>query len=133
MPEVPSARKVIYSNGDSEDLLLQQLGPALFLLEESSLLGHGFYHDSFRATPNQDGSLQFDRVVTPSGLCTNTWILSQSLIESDEIRAVLSDVMALGGNWEQAFGGVLLVHLPLAAVAKIQERITAIASQDRAI
>ena len=58
--------KVLYTNGDSEVLFLKQIGSDLFLLEESSLLGHANYHDAFRATVAEDGSLKFSEVVKSS-------------------------------------------------------------------
>ena len=86
-------RKVRYADGDSEELSLEPIGPGLFLLEESSLLGHAQYHDTIRGTLTEDGSLSFHEVVKPSGLSTHTWILSKSLIESDELRAILADIV----------------------------------------
>jgi hypothetical protein len=37
--------------------------------------------------------------------------LSQDLIESNEFRLVPDWMMSVGGNWEQVFGGLLLVHV----------------------
>ena len=103
---------VFYADGDSELLLLSAVGPDLFRLEESSLLGEGRYHDTIRACRREDSSLQFQEIITPSGLHTEEWILSKDLMESSKFRLFLDWVMSVGGNWEQAFGGLLLVHVP---------------------
>ncbi len=105
-------QRIVYTNGDSESLLLSCAGAGLFRLEESSLLGEAQYHDIIRASSKADGSLEFRGVVALSGFHTEEWILSKSLIESPEFRSVLAWVMSVGGNWEQAFGGLLLVHVP---------------------
>jgi hypothetical protein len=105
-------RMLVFADGDSELLLLSAVGPDLFRLEESSLLGEGRYHDPIRVSRRDDNSLQFQEIVTPSGLQTEEWILSKDLMESHEFRLVLDWVMSVGGNWEQAFGGLLLVHVP---------------------
>lgn len=105
---------LVFDNGDSESLLLEQTGPDTFRLEESSLLGEidARYHDEIRASLRADGSLQFQEIVSRSGLYTQRWILSESIIESAELQAVLDSVVAVRGNWERAFGGLLLIHVP---------------------
>ena len=115
--------KVTYLNGDTEELLVTPVAADLFLLEESSLLGHVSYHDIIRATIGNDGSLNLVEVVKPSALVTHTWILPSNVVESVGFRSILSDVLKVGGHWEQAFGGVVLVHLPPQEAEKVQERI----------
>ena len=110
--ESPRSVHVIFADGSTEDLLLTALGPNIYRAEESCVLGEFSYKDLIEARPLSDGSLQFLKIVTPSGLKTNCWILSKGVIESEGFQAILDSVMNLGGNWEQVFGGVLLVHLP---------------------
>ena len=76
------------------------------------MLGEISFYDVIQAEPLTDGTLRFLKIATPSGLKTNSWILPKGIIESGEFRAILDDVMELDGNWEQVFGGLLLVHLP---------------------
>ena len=105
-------RTLVFADGNSERLLFSAVGPDLFRLEESSLLGECRYHDTIRASRRDDNSLQFQEIVTPSGLQTEEWILSKDLMESSDFSLVLDWVMSVGGNWEQAFGGLLLVPVP---------------------
>lgn len=110
-PEERSDRRLLhFDNGDSEELLLTRLGVDLYRCEESSLLGETHYRDIIRATEVRDGSLLFVRVEHPSELMTQEWLLSESILQTDDCRALLDDVMASGGNWEQVFGGILLLH-----------------------
>jgi hypothetical protein len=81
-------------------------------MEESSVLGKVSYHDVIEAEPHAYGTVRFLRVLTPSGLTTVSWTLSQTLIESPAMSVLLENVMAVGGNWERIFGGVLLLYLP---------------------
>lgn len=37
--------------------------------------------------------------------------------------SVLDDVLASGGNWERAFGGVLLIHVPEARAQEFTDRV----------
>ena len=103
---------LFFANGDSENLLVSQVGADLFRLEESSFLGEGYYHDVIRALVRSDGALDVQEIVSRSGLTTLEWILSKDVIESTELRSVLDWVMNIGGGWERAFSGVLLLHLP---------------------
>jgi hypothetical protein len=114
---------ILYENGDSESLLLSPVGPDLFRLEESSLLGHGNYHDVIRASANGAGSFQFREVAARSGFQTESWILSKDLIESDEFSSILDWVISVGGNWERAFGGLILVHVPHHLADAVRNRV----------
>ena len=98
----------------SEGLLVTPMGPNLYRMEESSILklGEVSYHDVIEAEPQTDGTLRFVRVLTPSGLKTLCWVLSQTAAESPGLSALLDKVIAAGGYWERIFGGVLLLHLP---------------------
>lgn len=104
--------RITFDNGDIEDLLLTPLGDNLYRVEESSLLGECMYRDVVKAKPLDDGTLQFLSVEARSGLTVQSWILSESVIAAPQFQAILNDVMAIGGNWEQAFGGLLLIHTP---------------------
>jgi hypothetical protein len=122
---VGERRTLAFANGDSESLLLTQLSPEQFRVEESSVLSEVeiYYHDVIRAAIRADGSLEFRELVSRSGLRTQIWVLPEGTIESVEFRPILDSVMKAGGNWEQVFGGVLFVHVPPPAADSIHERI----------
>ena len=110
--EQPCDVQISFQDGCSEGLLVTRLGPNSYRLEESSALGEASYHDVIEAERQPDGTLLFLRILTPSGLKTVSWILSLDYIESPDLTPLLDKVMAVGGNWERMFGGVLLLHLP---------------------
>ena len=76
------------------------------------MLGEVSFRDVIEAEPQPDGTVRFARILTPSGLTTLSWILSLDQIESPGLKLLLERVMAVGGNWERVFGGVLIVHFP---------------------
>ena len=115
--------RIHYENGDNEDLLVTPLGNNLYRLEESSLFGEASYRDVIHAARRDDGGLLFLNLETPSDLVMQSWVLGQEIIDSPGFRSILEQVMALGGNWEQAFGGLVLVHTPPDRVEEIAERI----------
>lgn len=115
--------RIMFENGDSEDLIVTSLTSNLYRLEESSFVGEMRYLDVIRAIPLEGGSLLFKEVVTPSTLATQSWVVSKEIVESPELSKVLDRVMAIGGNWEQAFGGVLIIHLPKELMDMIAEQI----------
>src|SRR5579864_1362120 len=96
----------------TEKLLVTPVGPNLYCLEQSSVLGEMKYHDIIEAEPQADGVLRFLRVVTPSGLKTVSWLLPESRFASKSLLVLLDRVVAVGGNWERIFGGFLILHLP---------------------
>ena len=115
--------RVLYENGDTETLVMTNVGPELFRLEESSFLGDAVYGDVIRCKPAEDCSLVFEKIVERSKLTTQSWIFSRELLATDRIRSILDSVMEAGGMWEQAFGGWLSVHTPPEIADAIRERL----------
>ncbi len=105
-------RLVFQDDDDCETLLVTAIGPNLYRMEESSVLGDVHYSDVVEVEPQPDGSVRFLRVVTPSELKTRWCLVSQILVESSSLSVFLDKVVAAGGNWERIFGGILLLHLP---------------------
>ena len=95
-----------------ETLLVTPISPNLYRMEESAVLGEVFYHDVIETELQTDGTVRFLRVFTPSGLITECLVASGAVLESPALSALLERVMAVGGNWERIFGGVLTLHLP---------------------
>ena len=116
-------RRIFYTNGPSESLLPSCAGADIFRLEESSFVGEARHPDLIRASLKADGSLEFREIVSPSGLHTAAWLLSRALIESAEFSSVLDWVRSVGGNWERALGGLLLVHVPPHYADMVRDRI----------
>ncbi len=115
-------------SGDSERLLLTAVGDNLFQVEESSFITDAVYRDVIRARETPEGVLTFVEIAERSPLITNSWILSQDTIESEAMKSVLARVMAEGGNWEQVFGGGLIVHTSPANARQIEDEVLRIAN-----
>ena len=58
-----------------------------------------------------------------SALKSVSCILPEGLFESERLAGLLDRVVASGGNWERAFGGVLLLHLPPSEESSILDRL----------
>jgi len=128
---VPVEREIRTATGDSENLLLTPVGEDLFRVEESSFVTDAVYRDVIKATETQDGALLFVEIAHRSPLVTNSWILSQELIQSDAIQSVLKQIMDQGGNWEQVFGGGLMVHTSPTMAKEIEEQLRRIAGEKK--
>jgi hypothetical protein len=122
-------REIRTATGDSETLLLTPVGENLFRIEESSFVTDAVYRDVIRVTETQDGALLFVEIAERSPLVTNSWILSQDLIQSDAVQAVLKRIMEQGGNWEQVFGGGLIVHTSPEMAKEVDEHMRRIAAE----
>lgn len=118
--------RIYFDNGDSETLILTPLGDDLYMLEESSFLGEAMYKAVIRGTPREGGNLLFVSIERPSGLVTQSCLLSPDIIDSSDFASILEQIMEVGGNWERAFGGILLVHAPEGRMQEITDRIKAL-------
>jgi hypothetical protein len=123
-------RELRTATGDSETLLLTPVGEDLFRMEESSFLTDAVYRDVIKATETEGGALLFNEIAEHSPLVTNSWILQPELIQSDAVQSILKRIMDQGGNWEQAFGGVLMVHTSATTAKEIEEQIRRLAPKE---
>jgi len=121
--------RVAYENGDSEQLKLTAVAPELYRLEESSFAGEAVYGDIIRVHHMSDGALLFREIAECSTLTTQSWILSESVLGTERIRRVLAKVIDAAGMWEQAFGGMLIVHTPPGIAKAIFDEITQASSK----
>jgi hypothetical protein len=87
------------------------------------------YGDIIRVKEKGDGALLFAEIVERSELTTQSWLLSAEVLATERIQSVLNNVIEAGGMWEQAFGGLLLVHTPADMAKAVFENITDTASK----
>ena len=111
--EAGDGRNLIrYATGNSERLMLTEVGPGLYRLDESSFAGDAVYGDIILADRSANDDLTFQGIVERSPLVTQSWIVSEDVLATERIRRLLTTVTDAGGMWEQAFGGVLMIHAP---------------------
>ncbi len=122
MPE-KQIREISYPDGSSEGLLVSSVAPNLYRLEESSLLGEAVFGDVIEAESMQEGRLQFKRVAAPSDMTTMTCVLTPEQMQAPGLQPLLDHIMSLGGNWERAFDGLLLIHLPKSVDLNIEAEV----------
>jgi len=105
---------IAFPNSVTEDLPLTHVEGNRYRLNFSSLLGEPrvFYGDVIEIKPTGEKSADFLRIVKRSGLRVSCRVIGKDIIDSPLLQHLLDQIMQLGGNWERAFGGVLLVHLP---------------------
>jgi hypothetical protein len=59
-----------------------------------------------------DGTREFLGMVSHSPLRSASMLLDRTAIDSVELEAFKSRIVAAGGQWEQVFGGIFLIHVP---------------------
>lgn len=122
------AREISYPDGSSEGLLVSPVGTNLYRLEESSLLGEADFGDVIEAEPTQEGGLLFKRVAVPSGMTTVNCILTPEQMQAPGLQPLLDRIMSLGGNWERALDGLLMIHLPKSVDLNIEAEVKALSA-----
>ena len=53
-----------------------------------------------------------DQGIVPVRRSLMKLILSAEFLQAERMRSILENVMSAGGMWEQAFGGLLIIHAP---------------------
>jgi hypothetical protein len=105
-----------------EHLIVTVLPEGRFLLQETPAFSEfASYGDTILAEPDGDGVLRCRKVVARSGLKTVRWFASKDFIESATWENARDRLMACGGNWEQLFGGYLILHIPMDSIADFQD------------
>ena len=110
----------------SETLRVVPVAENVYRLQDSSFVGDVFYGDVIEVVRQSDGTAEFVRVVSRSGLKITSAILTAAVQEAPELQSLLDRVMTLGGNWERAFGGYLIVHLPPDAPMDVEQELRAL-------
>jgi hypothetical protein len=80
------------------------------LTEDSINLG-----DVIAAELSGDRGIRFINVSRKSSYVTLRWVISKKAADSVGLSAFLKQVTEVGGLWERALGGVLILHLPQAS------------------
>jgi hypothetical protein len=114
-----------------ETLRVVPLGENAFEVQDSSFVGDVYYGDVIEVVRQTDGTSAFVRLVKRSGLKITSAILTAEAQEAQELQSLLDRVMSLGGNWERAFGGYLIVHLPPDAQLDVEKELRAITEKKR--
>jgi hypothetical protein len=115
MDSQPTVFCVNLEQGLSENLSLTALGCGRYRAEESSIFSEINFGDVIEAEPSPDGGIRLVRVIEQSSLVTLRWLIPQGVAESEGLSQFLEKVTAVGGRWERALGGLLILHLPNAS------------------
>jgi len=92
------------------------------------LLGEADFGDVIEAEPTQEGGLLFKRVAVPSGMTTVNCILTPEQMQAPGLQPLLDRIMSLGGNWERALDGLLMIHLPKSVDLNIEAEVKALSA-----
>ena len=99
-------------------------------LEDSPIFAEAKFGDTIEVEPQADGAFRFVRVITRSSLETMSWVLAPEVFEGGALDPLLDQVKSLGGHLE-AFGGMLIVHVPGSEKASIEAKLDQIIKELR--
>ena len=116
--------RIVFDDSVCEDVEVEPLPDGYVRLLETPLASETGARLGDVIELRSEGSVsRFVRVVAPSTLVTLDWLLPKRVADSDEIRETIQYVRTIGGETEQAFGGVLLVHVPSERVEDVTVRL----------
>jgi hypothetical protein len=109
------------AEGDTEALIVTDLGDGMFRLEESPVFsGFAGWSDVMLCSRGDDGRLICQEVVQPSGLHRVCWVTNHEYLQSRNWAELKPRIMAAGGVWQQVFGGILILHYPKEKIAEFE-------------
>jgi hypothetical protein len=110
--------RIVTAGGYVELLGVTKVGERLMRLEDSAVFAEARFGDTIEVESQPDGSFRFVRVTVPSVLETLSWVLAPEFLNGHALDPLFEGVRALGGHVE-AFGGMLMLHVPGAEKASI--------------
>ncbi len=98
---------------EKEKLDLEHIDGNLYKLKMASLLSEEVgLGDIVKVQEVKDNVLFIERVVKKSEFKRFDWVLPKCIVESKEFKNLKKDIENECGDWEIAFGGLFIVHLP---------------------
>jgi hypothetical protein len=96
-----------------ESVLVTSVAPNQYRLEESPVSAERLrFQDLIEVVPQIDGSLHFLQLIEKSTYRSFDFFLPKKVVESKPLKDLCETIMALGGNWEIAMGGLVFLHIP---------------------
>jgi hypothetical protein len=100
------------SLGAIERIGAEQVSSDTYMLLETPLFSCRInYGTIVKALPNDKGELIFVRIVKASNYKTRKFLLSSSAKDSDFSKRIGHPIIAAGGTWEVAMGGIAFIHI----------------------
>ena len=120
----PFPMRIVFEDSVCEDIEVEQLPDGHVRLLETPLASETGARLGDIVELKTEGSVsRFVRIVAPSILVTLEWLVTSRVADSPEFRKTIQYVRTIGGETEQAFGGMLLVHVPSERVREVTARI----------
>lgn len=101
------------SAGAIEKIGAEQVSDDSYMLLENPLFSCRMnYGTIVKALPNDKGELIFVRIVKASNYKTRKFLLSSYAKDIDFSKRIGDPIIAAGGTWEIAMGGIAFIHIP---------------------
>ncbi len=124
--------KILFEDGVYEEVRGTEVSPGIVRLDETPLASSADlrFGDVIEIEADAAGVSRFVRLRTRSELTCVSLIVGQEIAESRELRSALVAVSAIGVHWEQAYGGVLLLHGSPEQLAAARARLAPLVTGD---
>jgi hypothetical protein len=98
---------------DIEVLDVTQVDVDMYRIEETPIFNPGISMGDIIRVREERGVYYYQETVRKSNLKRHAWLLTQKAACSPEINTFKGRVTGSGGYWEQIFGGLVVIHIPM--------------------
>jgi Domain of unknown function (DUF4265) len=124
--------RIVFEEGVCEDIDAELIGGDQYRLLATPLCSSSVAKLGDVVQLTNEGSVwRFERLLHSSPLIILEALVTLEIAQTLEFQAFLDHVREIGGVWEQAFGGVVFIHLPPASVADLTSRMAKVFGQSR--
>jgi hypothetical protein len=118
---------ILFEDGVCEDVEAGSAGEARFLLLQTPLASSTTARRGDLVELQAEGTIwRFVRVVQPASHVTIELAVPKDDGDWGALRTLFDTLEQVGGEWERAYGGLVLLHVPAAHAEEIRAKVDAL-------
>lgn len=104
-----------------EVLDVTQVERDTYRIEETPIFNPGIFVGDIIRVKEEQGVHYYQETVRKSTLKRHAWLLTEQAAYSPIVAAFRQRVNEAGGSWEQIFGGLIVIHIPVPSSLNVEE------------
>ena len=102
----------ILYDGATEPIHCEKISNTIYRCLESCIFIDFIHYGCEIEVEEKDDKLVFLGLYRESPYAEFFYVWSKEIVASKKVEKMKEEIMTLGGNWENAMGGVFIIHLP---------------------